>query len=546
MNRLVLGGFAAVTLGVVLADPAYAVQEPAPRTLCAHAILSALAVVATAGAYRRSDPDRRWAWAWYGAPMVATLAVYASWMLGYAMSSPVLAMVVTGAFHVAAIVGTAIARPSRGSREGGMAWLLDVGLLIAAAATLLLSVLARHAGYGAYANTRFLEDVRSLGAALATCSVTFLGVRSLSDDGTSEPGLSTALASVAFIAAGDLLLELSPGWSRGAGAWWGVGAFGLVVGGLRAGPAVPPLPGTRRRNSPSLVPFIAIGVLLLALIADAMSAAAPDAHVLAIGAGVTVTLVLVRQWLALRENAALMRARLEAERGRLDADRRRRESERLDALGRMAQGVAHDFNSLLTGIIQNADLALDDLHDPALAAESLRHVKQSAVTAGTITRHLLAFARTGTVILHPVDARAAVGRHLETLRAGVPEGVRMDVRLCDGPLMVRSASGFTEQVLGNLVRNAVDAMPDGGTLTVLLERDDDTAVLTVEDTGHGMDEATRARLFEPFFSTKGVRGTGLGLPSSWGLVRQCGGDMGVETALGHGTRFRVTWPLTAA
>lgn len=510
----------------------------------AWALAALLAVAALAGASARGRvaAPQRSIWTWFTLAMGAALAATVARQVASSEREEALAAGIGLLFYPAVIAGSVVASRSPAPRAVRAGDVLDRALLFSAAATVFLAVATRTAAVSSLVLDPSLSAQRPLASALAALTVSLIGAQYLADDEPVESGVAITTAAIIFMAVGDLLLELTGAWVRWADAWWAIGALGMTVGALKAGRVDPVAHGTRRRGAPSPIPFVATGVLLIALIADAMSSEAPGADVLAIGAAITVTLGLVRQWLALRQNARLARARMEAERERLAADRRRRESERLDALGRMAQGVAHDFNSLLTGIIQNAELALDDLHDPALAAESLRHVKQSAVTAGVITGHLLAFARTGTMSLHPVDVRNAVGTHLDAMRASIPANVRLDADLCDGPVHVRSAGGFTEQVLGNLVRNAVDAMPDGGALRVALTLADDHVILSVADSGQGMDETTRARLFEPFFSTKGVRGTGLGLASSWGLMRQCGGDILVETMQGRGTTFHARWP----
>lgn len=542
MNRIPVGGFAFAALAVVLLEAVRA--QPAGPAASAWG-LGTLVLVAIAAAHEargRVDARHRRAWGWFVAAFGVWFAAFLAWHFAPSKGDAAAIALIALLFYPAVLVGFTMAAPATPPRPLSASLVLDRALLFSATMTVFLAVTARHPVAGDQLPIAFLLGFRPLATALATLTLSVIGARYLAEEGPDEPGLAAAIGAIAFVAAGDLLLELVDGWRRWADAWWAVGAFAFTLAALRAGPAAPSPAEPRRRAAPSPIPFVATGVLLITLIADAIASRERGTNVLAIGAALTVALVLVRQWLALRENATLARARIEAEQGRLEADRRRRESERLDALGRMAQGVAHDFNSLLTGIIQNAELALEDLHEPALAAESLRHVKQSAVTAGVITRHLLAFARTGAVTLQPVDVRAAIARHVDALRAGIPERVRLEVRLCDGPLLVRTAVGFSEQVLGNLVRNAAEAMPDGGTLTVILEADPETVALTIRDTGQGMDEATRARIFEPFFSTKGVRGTGLGLPTAWGLVRQCGGDIGVETAPGRGTTFRVSWP----
>ena len=237
-----------------------------------------------------------------------------------------------------------------------------------------------------------------------------------------------------------------------------------------------------------------------------------------------------------------------------------RHAQRLESLGRLAGGVAHDFNNLLTAITANAQLAVSDLAADHPATGSVREVQRAAERAGKLTRQLLAFGRRQVLKPTPVDLNAVVdelGTMLERLLGG-------DVRIVSSlarPLpRIYADAGQVEQVIVNLAVNARDAMPDGGTLrieTTAVELGPGDALrhpgvmvapgryvrMTVSDTGTGFDEPTRQRLFEPFFTTKGLgKGTGLGLATVYGIVKQTGGYVWAYGEMGAGAAFTVYWP----
>jgi len=235
-----------------------------------------------------------------------------------------------------------------------------------------------------------------------------------------------------------------------------------------------------------------------------------------------------------------------------------RQSQKMEALGRLAGGVAHDFNNLLTVIIGCAELLRDGLAPDDPARDDADEILHTAERAADLTSQMLAFSRRQVlkpVVLDMVDVVVPMQKMLRRL---IGEHIRVDFREPDAPCCVMADRTHIEQVLVNLVVNARDAMPDGGQLTVTIARQDwnENAVamtdspppgryviLTVADTGRGMDEATRSRLFEPFFTTKEQgKGTGLGLATVYGIVRQSGGDILVQSELGQGTTFRVLLP----
>jgi PAS domain S-box-containing protein len=239
-----------------------------------------------------------------------------------------------------------------------------------------------------------------------------------------------------------------------------------------------------------------------------------------------------------------------------------RQAQKLEAIGRLASGVAHDFNNILMSVMGSADLLLMQLGPGEAARGEAVEIKQSVERGAGVTRQLLAFGRrqaTKARLFAPGD----VVRGMETmLRRLMGPEIEFDVHCPPPSVMVLADAGHFEQVVMNLVINARDAMPAGGRLSVRVEEvdiDESAAVrateghagrfarLTVSDTGQGMTEQTRARLFEPFFTTKEQgRGTGLGLSIVYGIVKQSGGYIGVSSEPGRGSTFDVYLPVAGA
>ena len=239
-----------------------------------------------------------------------------------------------------------------------------------------------------------------------------------------------------------------------------------------------------------------------------------------------------------------------------------RQSQKLEAIGRLAGGVAHDFNNILMSIMGAADLLLMQLAPADPARDEAAEIKQSVDRGAGLTRQLLAFSRRQAVR----PRRFALGdivRGMDTmLRRLIGPEIEFEIICAPEPLMVVADSGQTEQVVLNLVVNARDAMPQGGRVTVRVEEvdvDETAAValvegkagryarLSVSDTGTGIDEATRAKLFEPFFTTKEQgKGTGLGLSIVYGIVRQSGGYITVASEPGKGAAFLIYLPIVDA
>ncbi len=235
-----------------------------------------------------------------------------------------------------------------------------------------------------------------------------------------------------------------------------------------------------------------------------------------------------------------------------------RQAQRMESIGRLAGGVAHDFNNLLAPIMGFAELVLMDLEPDDPHCADLTEIMEAAERARGLTRQLLAFGRRQELDLQPVDLRHVVANIWRLLRRTVREDVQIDMDLSDTLGTVRADVGQIEQVLMNLAVNAADAMPDGGQITIALadvtvgsdfaEAHEGIAPgrytrLSVRDTGCGMDERTLSRLFEPFFTTKGKgRGTGLGLATVYGIVRQHAGTVQVTSKVGQGSEFAVLLP----
>jgi two-component system cell cycle sensor histidine kinase/response regulator CckA len=232
-------------------------------------------------------------------------------------------------------------------------------------------------------------------------------------------------------------------------------------------------------------------------------------------------------------------------------------AQKLDSVGRLAGGVAHDFNNLLTVINSTAEIALMDLQEGEPMHDALSEIRTAADRAAALTRQLLAFGR--KQILKPVvlDVNKVVTDMQGMFQRLVGEDIKLTCHTADNLKAVMADTSQIEQVLMNLVVNARDAMPEGGTLTittanVVLDRafaathasvqPGPHTMIVVSDSGHGLDEATAKHVFEPFFTTKGGLGTGLGLSTVYGIVKQSNGSVWVTSKPGQGATFTIYLP----
>ena len=288
--------------------------------------------------------------------------------------------------------------------------------------------------------------------------------------------------------------------------------------------------------------------------------------------GQTVVLRLVAQGLTSREIAQHLELSVRTVEGhRFNLMRRLkvrnvvqqlRQAAKMEAVGRLAGGVAHDFNNVLTAVTGYSELLLErsDPKDPH--RHYLEEIKKGGERAATLTQQLLAFSRQQVIQPKAVDLNTLVTNLVMMLQRLIGEHILLHTTLAPSLGLVYVDAGQFEQVIMNLAVNARDAMPEGGTLTIETTNVERAATapseespvppapavrLTVRDSGQGMDEETSAHIFEPFFTTKEVgQGTGLGLAMVCGIVTQSGGTIAVESTPGQGTTFTITLPRSEA
>jgi signal transduction histidine kinase len=248
----------------------------------------------------------------------------------------------------------------------------------------------------------------------------------------------------------------------------------------------------------------------------------------------------------------------EVERSQMRLEEQFRQAQKMEAVGRLAGGVAHDFNNLLTAIICLSEMLLVKNHPEERARELITEIHKAGERGARLTRQLLAFSRKQVLqptVLNLNEVVAAMHKMLATL---IGEDIDLRVALDPTLGLVKADVGQLEQVIINLAVNARDAMPQGGSIEIRTANDvlDETYVqehpdvqpgpyirMSVSDTGHGIDKVTLDRLFEPFFTTKEVgKGTGLGLATVYGSVKQSGGHVAVRSEVGKGTTFDVFLP----
>jgi signal transduction histidine kinase/CheY-like chemotaxis protein len=260
--------------------------------------------------------------------------------------------------------------------------------------------------------------------------------------------------------------------------------------------------------------------------------------------------------------AAMAAERDDALQRRVQLEGQLRHAQKMEAVGRLAGGIAHDFNNLLTAILGYTDIVVHGMsaNDPRRA--DAEQIERAATRAAELTRQMLAFSRRDAHHAGVIDLNRVLGKVEPMLRRVIGEDVQLTILPRATRPLVRADAGQMEQVIMNLTVNARDAMPDGGRLTIETgdtfvegggqEENHDArpgphVLLSVTDTGVGMPAAVRARLFEPYFTTKPPgRGTGLGLSTVYGIVRQSDGHVTVSSEVGQGSTFRVLLPLSEA
>ena len=257
-----------------------------------------------------------------------------------------------------------------------------------------------------------------------------------------------------------------------------------------------------------------------------------------------------------------MRANLEGtQKEQKQLEERLRQAHKMEAVGRLAGGVAHDFNNLLTIIRGNSDLLKDREGTDAFHQKCVDQIQKASGRAVSMTRQLLAFSRMQVLQPRVMDLNSVVSELGKMIPRLIGEHIDYSFLADPGLASIKADPGQIEQVILNLAANARDAMPAGGKLslrTTNISIDEAQALrrppmipgryvrLTVHDTGHGMDEATKAHIFEPFFTTKEIgKGTGLGLATVYGIVKQSGGFIWVDSVVGAGTTFEIYLPFAA-
>jgi signal transduction histidine kinase len=242
-----------------------------------------------------------------------------------------------------------------------------------------------------------------------------------------------------------------------------------------------------------------------------------------------------------------------------ESQRQLRESQQLEAIGRLAGGVAHDFNNLVASILSYSDLILKSLPPGDAHRDDVEEIKRAGRHAAELTRQLVAFSRQQVLNKAVVNLNELVHDDLGLLQRLVGPSITIDLNLDSSLWSTKADRMQMEQVLMNLANNARDAMPDGGTLTistsnVVIEAEANGhqlhpagqfVQLEVRDTGTGIPRDVRSRIFDPFFTTKALgQGIGLGLSTVYGIVRQSDGTIDVESEMGRGTAFTIHLPRT--
>lgn len=237
-------------------------------------------------------------------------------------------------------------------------------------------------------------------------------------------------------------------------------------------------------------------------------------------------------------------------------------AQKMEAVGRLTGGIAHDFNNLLTTILGYSELLLMKLEDQKYLQDRVKLIYQAGKMAASLTGQLLAFSRKQVLEIKTIHLNSIIDRLAKMLRRLIGENIVLELRYMSSDCYIRADAGQCEQIIMNLAINAKDAMPDGGTLAIsteIVEIEEETTndyddippgnyvLLTVGDSGMGIEADTKKHIFEPFFTTKEQgKGTGLGLATAYGIVKQHNGYIDLESTPGHGTTFRIFFPVAEA
>lgn len=256
-----------------------------------------------------------------------------------------------------------------------------------------------------------------------------------------------------------------------------------------------------------------------------------------------------------------MTERKEAEKEKTRLEDQYRQAQKVESIGRLAGGVAHDLNNLLTPILGYSEMLIDDLEPNEIYDEALTEIYQAGMRARNLISQLLAFSRKQTLEYKTLDMNDIITGIKKLLRHTIREDIKIDIISSPMQLIIRADIGQIEQVIINIAVNAQDAMPSGGTITIetgMVNHDKGYSdnhfgskpgsyvMLAMSDNGTGMDSETREKIFEPFFSTKGEMGTGLGMATVYGIIKQHSGNIFVYSEPEKGTTFKIYLPCYSA
>ena len=441
--------------------------------------------------------------------------------------------------------------------------LLDLACIVVALGALLWTFMLDPLSWPGVGNTQII--VR-FGYPVAVIALIGASCRVVMRQDSNRNHLDLAVITIAIIAQSviDLILEIDYRNSITSRTPWAALLCPLIYvviifsaeRSAKRGTHAPDAAAEPSLNPINLLPTIAAVAVYVVLIWAARTDRREPLGVLVAAAIMLNVLFLAKQAIAVRENAGLLAARAEAE-SRARYEERAREGQKLEAVGRLAGGLAHDFNNLLTTVLANSEFALSRLKEGDLAHEEVSDIRSAAVRGADLIRQLLAFSSKSVIApvrLQPDVVLRDIERLLQRL-TGDRSTLALDLPADLGT--VQMDRGQLEQALANLVTNARDAMPDGGTITISgrnVDLDDAAArtlsvgvgayvTIAVKDTGVGIAEDVRGHIFEPFFSTKARgKGTGLGLASTYGIMRQSNGGIDVRSVPGEGSSFTLYLP----